>query len=351
MSGAAGSPSGCPAPARTCGRSPRRPRAARSAARSRSCSPIAPCAALDWAAEQGIDTVLVPGGDDATPGGDAGRRRAGRCRACRLPADRRAGGALERSTAGSSTSTRRCCRRSPALHAVRDALAAGVAITGVTVHLVDATLDGGPVVCPGGRARCSPTTTRPPCSSGSTPSSTGCCRRRGRAPRRRALGAAGRPPGAVRCDGRRRARAGPAPRAAVGLRQDRSRRARARARRAGLRAREHRAAPPGRCATPACPSPTSPPSPAFPRCSTAASRRSIRASTPACSRTAAVPTIARRSPPPASPRSSSSWSTSTRSPRPRAGPASRSTTSSRRSTSAVRRWSARRPRTTPRSRS
>ncbi|MFH1475355.1 MAG: bifunctional phosphoribosylaminoimidazolecarboxamide formyltransferase/IMP cyclohydrolase, partial [Chloroflexota bacterium] len=31
-------------------------------------------------------------------------------------------------------------------HAVRDALAAGAAVTGVTVHLVDASLDGGPVV-------------------------------------------------------------------------------------------------------------------------------------------------------------------------------------------------------------
>ncbi|MFL5757150.1 MAG: formyltransferase family protein, partial [Chloroflexota bacterium] len=34
----------------------------------------------------------------------------------------------------------------PGLHAVRDALDAGVAVTGVTVHLVDATLDGGPIV-------------------------------------------------------------------------------------------------------------------------------------------------------------------------------------------------------------
>ena len=25
-----------------------------------------PCAALDWAAEQGIDTALIPGGEDAT---------------------------------------------------------------------------------------------------------------------------------------------------------------------------------------------------------------------------------------------------------------------------------------------
>ena len=34
----------------------------------------------------------------------------------------------------------------PGAHAVRDALAAGAAITGVTVHLVDASLDGGPIV-------------------------------------------------------------------------------------------------------------------------------------------------------------------------------------------------------------
>ncbi len=34
----------------------------------------------------------------------------------------------------------------PGLHAIDDALAARVAVTGVTVHLVDATLDGGPIV-------------------------------------------------------------------------------------------------------------------------------------------------------------------------------------------------------------
>ena len=34
----------------------------------------------------------------------------------------------------------------PGAHAVRDALAHGVAVTGVTVHLVDETLDGGPIV-------------------------------------------------------------------------------------------------------------------------------------------------------------------------------------------------------------
>ena len=34
----------------------------------------------------------------------------------------------------------------PGAHAVRDALAHGVAVTGCTVHLVDDTLDGGPIV-------------------------------------------------------------------------------------------------------------------------------------------------------------------------------------------------------------
>ena len=58
---------------------------------------------------------------------DARRGRARRRRPRRLPAARRARGAGRRSRAGSSTSTRRCCRRSPGAHAVRDALAAGVA--------------------------------------------------------------------------------------------------------------------------------------------------------------------------------------------------------------------------------
>ncbi len=104
------------------------------------------CPALDWAAEQGIETALVPGGDDADARGDA-----------RVPS---------RPTSWSSPAT--CASLGPAvlaafegrilnvhpsllpafpgLHAVRDALAAGVAVTGVTVHLVDATLDGGPIV-------------------------------------------------------------------------------------------------------------------------------------------------------------------------------------------------------------
>ena len=34
----------------------------------------------------------------------------------------------------------------PGAHAVRDALAHGATVSGVTVHLVDATLDGGPIV-------------------------------------------------------------------------------------------------------------------------------------------------------------------------------------------------------------
>ena len=34
----------------------------------------------------------------------------------------------------------------PGAHAIEDALAAGVSETGVTVHLVDEVLDGGPIV-------------------------------------------------------------------------------------------------------------------------------------------------------------------------------------------------------------
>ena len=141
-----GSRSACPGPARTCGRS------SRSAARGALGGEVAlvfadrPCPALDWAAEQGIETVLVPGGDDATLADDAGRRRARRRRPRGLPAARRPGGAA-RAFAGRILNVHPSLLPAfPGLHAVRDALAAGVAVTGVTVHLVDATLDGGPIV-------------------------------------------------------------------------------------------------------------------------------------------------------------------------------------------------------------
>ena len=113
------------------------------------------CPALDWAAEQGHRDgrrPRSPGGDrSAVAGGlDAWRRRCrrsgGRRRARRIHADRRAGASWRRSAAGSSTRIRRSCRPSPARTPSRDALAHGVTVTGRTVHLVDATLDGGPIV-------------------------------------------------------------------------------------------------------------------------------------------------------------------------------------------------------------
>ena len=71
---------------------------------------------------------------------------AGRRRPRRLHAHRRAGG---RSAAfgGRILNTHPSLLPAfPGAHAVRDALAQGVKVTGATVHLVDATLDGGPIV-------------------------------------------------------------------------------------------------------------------------------------------------------------------------------------------------------------
>ena len=104
-----------------------------------------PCPALDWAAEQGIDTILVPGGDDGTLAETLGAVApdvvvlAGYLRLI--------GPAVLGGFAGRILNVHPSLLPAfPGLHAGRDALAAGVAVTGVTVHLVDATLDGGPIV-------------------------------------------------------------------------------------------------------------------------------------------------------------------------------------------------------------
>jgi phosphoribosylaminoimidazolecarboxamide formyltransferase/IMP cyclohydrolase len=103
------------------------------------------CAALDWATEQGIDTALVPGGDDAALADTlAGARPnvvvlAGYMRVV--------GPAVLRVYGGRILNTHPSLLPAfPGAHPVRDALAHGAAVTGVTVHLVDATLDGGPIV-------------------------------------------------------------------------------------------------------------------------------------------------------------------------------------------------------------
>jgi phosphoribosylaminoimidazolecarboxamide formyltransferase / IMP cyclohydrolase len=104
-----------------------------------------PCPALDWAAEQGIETVLVPDGDDAVM---AETLSAVAPDAVVLAGYLHIlGPRVLAAFNGRILNVHPSLLPSfPGLHGARDALAAGVAVTGVTVHLVDATLDGGPIV-------------------------------------------------------------------------------------------------------------------------------------------------------------------------------------------------------------
>ncbi|HET7471620.1 MAG TPA: bifunctional phosphoribosylaminoimidazolecarboxamide formyltransferase/IMP cyclohydrolase [Candidatus Limnocylindrales bacterium] len=103
------------------------------------------CAALDWAAEQGIDTALVPGGDDgALADALAGARPDAVVLAGYM---RLVGPRVLAAHDGRILNTHPSLLPAfPGAHAVRDALAAGVRVTGATVHLVDESLDGGPIV-------------------------------------------------------------------------------------------------------------------------------------------------------------------------------------------------------------
>ena len=103
------------------------------------------CPGLDWAAEQGIETALVPGGDDAVLAETLGAVDvelvvlAGYLRIV--------GPRVLAGFAGRILNTHPSLLPSfPGAHAVADALAYGVAVTGCSVHLVDAVLDGGPIV-------------------------------------------------------------------------------------------------------------------------------------------------------------------------------------------------------------
>jgi phosphoribosylaminoimidazolecarboxamide formyltransferase/IMP cyclohydrolase len=103
------------------------------------------CPALDWAVEQGIETALVPGGDDAVL---AETLRAADIDLIVLAGYMRIIGPATLAAFGN-----RIVNTHPALlpafpgaHAVRDALAAGVRVTGCTVHLVTEVLDGGPIL-------------------------------------------------------------------------------------------------------------------------------------------------------------------------------------------------------------
>ncbi len=104
-----------------------------------------PCPALDWAVEQGIEAALVPGGADEAIAAALGAARidlvalAGYMRIV----GPRTIAAVEGRILNTHPSL---LPAFPGAHAVRDALTHGVAVTGCTVHLVDATLDGGPIV-------------------------------------------------------------------------------------------------------------------------------------------------------------------------------------------------------------
>ncbi len=103
------------------------------------------CPALDWAVEQGIDTALVPGGDDSA----LAEALAGTAPDVVVLAGymRIVGPAVLAAHAGRILNTHPSLVPAfPGAHAVHDALAHGVALTGVTVHLVDETLDGGPIL-------------------------------------------------------------------------------------------------------------------------------------------------------------------------------------------------------------
>ena len=103
------------------------------------------CAALDWAAEEGIETALVPGGDDAT--------LAATLAAVEPDLVVLAGYMRIVGPATLAAFDGRIVNTHPALlpafkgaHAVRDALAARVRVTGCTVHVVTEELDGGPIL-------------------------------------------------------------------------------------------------------------------------------------------------------------------------------------------------------------
>jgi phosphoribosylaminoimidazolecarboxamide formyltransferase/IMP cyclohydrolase len=104
-----------------------------------------PCPALDWAAEVGIDTALVPdGADDAL----AGALEGGRPDVVVLAGYMRiVGPRVLAAYPGRILNTHPSLLPAfPGAHAVRDALAHGAKVTGATVHLVDDALDGGPIV-------------------------------------------------------------------------------------------------------------------------------------------------------------------------------------------------------------
>ena len=111
-----------------------------------------PCAAVEWAATQSIPTQIIRPTDHPDAGAwdraVAGALLASGARVVALAGFMRILG-----PATLAAFSDRILNVHPGLlpafagaHAVRDALAAGVAVSGVTIHLVDDVLDGGPIV-------------------------------------------------------------------------------------------------------------------------------------------------------------------------------------------------------------
>jgi len=111
-----------------------------------------PCAAIDWAREQAIATDLVRPADHPDPAAwDRAVRGALQASGARIVAlagfMRLVGPATLAAFRGSILNVHPSLLPAfPGAHAVRDALEAGVRVTGVTVHVVDEVLDGGPIV-------------------------------------------------------------------------------------------------------------------------------------------------------------------------------------------------------------
>ncbi|HET7027463.1 MAG TPA: bifunctional phosphoribosylaminoimidazolecarboxamide formyltransferase/IMP cyclohydrolase [Candidatus Limnocylindrales bacterium] len=104
-----------------------------------------PCPALDWAAAAGIETVVIPvGADDALAAALAGAR----AKVVVLAGYMRVVGpiVLDAYRDRIINVHPSLLPAFPGAHAVADALAHGVRVSGATIHLVDATLDGGPIV-------------------------------------------------------------------------------------------------------------------------------------------------------------------------------------------------------------
>jgi phosphoribosylaminoimidazolecarboxamide formyltransferase / IMP cyclohydrolase len=104
-----------------------------------------PCNALDWAAEQGIGTILLSGGPDDSV---AEALRGARIDVVALAGYMRLIGPVTLAAfAGRIVNTHPSLLPAfPGAHAVRDALAHGAKVSGATIHLVDETLDGGPIL-------------------------------------------------------------------------------------------------------------------------------------------------------------------------------------------------------------